>query len=503
MKSKNNLSSFIEKNSIDIDTMMESIKYFKSHLELENNDRILFSGEYGTGKSSFLKVFFDNDVIKNRCNSKHNYNVIHLFPVNYSVTTNEDIFNLLKYDILFSLISKFGVQFNVEDIDYLLSMKKFFGDNIETNVKASLALAFKIGEHQTGIDYQNGFESVAVFLGEIVKHLKSSKSNNDEGELAFNFIDKIQNGSNIYEFDIYTKLLIKLLKRIKTDESYKNILIIDDLDRLDPGHVFRLFNVFASHLDSIETNEKNKFGFDQVIFVCDVNNIKNIYNNLYGVNVDFNGYIDKFFSKEVFHFKNNYSLKGWIEMQFKTLRKINDDKKVLYGMDYGLLESILHKMINNRLLNFREIRSFNIDSFESNYKMYFSSNSSKFYNLHFTKIAFVLIQIFGGKKLFLDKLNKMQGLNEDLKEKQISEPENLNHFYYYYLFPVLKYKEHRFKQHKEIRHTYSATASINMTLNYLNGYYFFESNVSYVRSVIDFWKDLKESFEILIEQDIL
>ena len=97
---------------------------------------------------------------------------------------------------------------------------------------------------------------------------------------------------SIYEENSITHLISDILKQIKKNSSKKIILVIDDLDRLDPEHIFRLFNIFSSHFDA---SDKNKFDFDKVIFVCDIENIEQIYQHKYGVNVDFSGYIDKFY----------------------------------------------------------------------------------------------------------------------------------------------------------------------------------------------------------------
>ena len=82
------------------------------------------------------------------------------------------------------------------------------------------------------------------------------------------------------------------------ENKVTTVLLIDDLDRLDPEHVFRLFNIFSAHYDDV--TESNKFGFDKIIFVCDINNIQQMFNHRYGINVEFNGYIDKFYSSEIF-----------------------------------------------------------------------------------------------------------------------------------------------------------------------------------------------------------
>ncbi|MBJ7427766.1 MAG: NTPase KAP, partial [Bacteroidia bacterium] len=75
----------------------EPRKDFEIHLSHEGNNRILFSAPFGTGKTYFLKDFFK---------ATEKYEVVHLYPVNYSVASNEDIFELIKHDVLFELLQK-------------------------------------------------------------------------------------------------------------------------------------------------------------------------------------------------------------------------------------------------------------------------------------------------------------------------------------------------------------------------------------------------------------
>ncbi len=60
---------------------------FLSHLGLNENNRILFTAPFGAGKSTFLQEVFQKS---------ENYFTINLFPVNYSVSANEDVFELIK-----------------------------------------------------------------------------------------------------------------------------------------------------------------------------------------------------------------------------------------------------------------------------------------------------------------------------------------------------------------------------------------------------------------------
>ncbi len=82
-------------------------------------------------------------------------------------------------------------------------------------------------------------------------------------------IDKIKG----YDYEDYITSLIK--EKLATLETKQKILIIDDLDRFDPEHLFRLISIFSTHIDH-QTNE-NKFGFDKIIFVGDLQNIKEMF----------------------------------------------------------------------------------------------------------------------------------------------------------------------------------------------------------------------------------
>ena len=81
----------------------ELFSKFEDHLKIKNNTRILFSGKYGIGKTYFLNDFFKN--------KKEDYEAFHLFPVNYQITSNENIIEYLKYDILVELLKKIKTLF--------------------------------------------------------------------------------------------------------------------------------------------------------------------------------------------------------------------------------------------------------------------------------------------------------------------------------------------------------------------------------------------------------
>jgi GTPase SAR1 family protein len=80
---------------IPIDTAK---KDFSEFLSMEENSRIIFSGKSGAGKTHFLNEFFKENY--------DSYEMFHLYPINYQISTNDDIISLLKYDIVIELLKK-------------------------------------------------------------------------------------------------------------------------------------------------------------------------------------------------------------------------------------------------------------------------------------------------------------------------------------------------------------------------------------------------------------
>lgn len=79
------------------------LKAFKEHLDI--NERTIFSAKFGDGKTFFLNEFKKeySDENKKKVDKKEKYYFITLYPVNYSVAENQDIFEYIKRDILLQL----------------------------------------------------------------------------------------------------------------------------------------------------------------------------------------------------------------------------------------------------------------------------------------------------------------------------------------------------------------------------------------------------------------
>lgn len=260
---------------------------FKQHLDAPDNHRIIFSAPFGSGKTTFLNDFFKKN--------ENEYQAFHLYPVNYSVSSNEDIFELIKYDILFHFLT-LKIDFEKVAIPKDVSFGFFVQNNIENIIMPFIRHVPRIGK---------ALSDVSSKLLMLYKKFELEHSDNqvDQKKQIIDYLTELrkQKGS-IIEDDFYTQLICELMVQIKSndDAKKKTVLIIDDLDRIDPDHIFRILNVFSAHLDS--KNKGNKFDFDKIILVCDIDNIRKIYANRYGQDVDFSGYIDKFYSKEVFKF---------------------------------------------------------------------------------------------------------------------------------------------------------------------------------------------------------
>ena len=310
-------------------------KKFQKHLNLPNNSRIIFSSAFGTGKTYFLNNFFKDH---------ENYLTVRIAPTNYSITTNDDIFKLIKFDIITELILNNEIQFSSNEVLFadkifllLHKVDEFFSDLLsgipELNKPASL------------------LESVYSKIGEYQKSLKQLEENNELKGIN-DFMSDTANLPQI-KFDFTSSIISDLLERLSVEKE--SVLIIDDLDRVDPAHIFRILNVFSAHLD-FRNGDENKFGFDKIVIACDIDNIRNIYHNRYGQPTDFSGYIDKFFTHDVFKFDNSEALKERIQdwlISFTTNKHI----KLVEGLlnNNSALQTIIKLLIDANALSIRMI----------------------------------------------------------------------------------------------------------------------------------------------------
>lgn len=419
-----------------IDILGEYNSKFKKHLDFEDNSRILFSGIFGIGKTTFINEFFkESEVLEY-------YECIHLFPVNYSVASNEDIFELIKYDIFFKLLGK-NIDYEKIEFDLNLSLQHYLLNHFTDILLPFLKFIPQVG---------GSIYDTSKHLFDLKKKFDSFKNNLETNEKSevINFInDFSKKKGTIYENDFYTELIIGLLEKLKGENNKKNtVLVIDDLDRIDPEHIFRLLNVFSSQIDVFGngTNE-NKFGFDKVIFVCDIENIKSIYSHKYGVNTDFNGYIDKFYSKTIFSFDIKEIIYNSIDEVCKKINVIdqdvfflasNFDSEKKHHFRYHL-SIILYCIFRLNLINLRFLqkvvnRSFSPTTYKLNHS-YFN------YHLYLTQLYDILLFIFEN--------NHSELIYALQKCKVYDEKEFFIDYNKYDFLSILDIENHEFRQRKK------------------------------------------------------
>lgn len=305
---------------------------FDKHLEDPRNVKILFSAPFGQGKTTFLNYFFDERLDE--------YFVVRLFPVNYAVASNKDIFKYIKADILFQLLESTEIQFEEVFQKYGKTFLDYFKKNAE-KVLGPLLLILSDVDHSAPIKLWE------LLTKEKDKYLQfHDEQQINEVDIASSFInDLISTEGSIFEENLYTELIIKLLERHKSENPDKEtILVIDDLDRMDPEHVFRILNIFSAHYDRVGQGldkGSNKFDFNRIILVCDLDNIQKMYAYRYGPDVHFNGYIGKYYSTQPFKYSNADVLDQLLQNIDNSRRIPEIDKHPYYEFFYYLMKAFI------------------------------------------------------------------------------------------------------------------------------------------------------------------
>jgi len=401
-------------------------KSFRDHLALNDNSRILFSGRFGIGKSTFLQEFFNKKVDK--------YNAIHLSPVNYSISPNEDILDLLKYDIIDELINKFPIKTEEYDFSESSVLARFANSHMNEFLVPIFNLMPKIGKLVSS-SYKN--------IVELTVKYKKFKKEVKAGELSDlkKIADKVENlKGSFYQNDFYIDFICRKLLEIQGEGENKkqSVLIIDDLDRIDPEHIFRLFNVFAAHLHG-SSEQSNKFGFDKIIFTCDIDNIEAVYHHKYGTKADFAGYIDKFYSKIIYRIDTSSIIDYWIR------EKSPFDRDNFNQNDSIFLIDVLVAMLDCGVLTFRNIKSMNkelIGSLLEKIKAV-NNNGGVFRDTRFIWVAPVLAAVFGDTEKLLEKIDNCKEVTSSRFNKNVAiKIRYSDHYVLSYFVPISEFSTH-------------------------------------------------------------
>lgn len=285
------------------------LKDFYHHLNEATIDRTIFSAKFGDGKTEFLKQFKEK--------YQNEYDFYTLYPVNYQIAPNEQIMEYIKRDLLFQLILNNKIEQGIEIPDSI-AFQWYLCNNPFDIIRDCMKFAPSlIG---TMAQYQMVLEGVTALAETIIKQYQKFKDfkeeiNNNSFKEGVNYIGRFNNETgSIYELDPISWIIAK---SITAEKGKTSVLIIEDLDRIDPAHLFRILNIFSAHIDRqyllsdqniIKDDEEkpldqlpNKFGFKKIIFVMDAEATKAIYEKFYG-NYNYQGYISKFISKRIFEY---------------------------------------------------------------------------------------------------------------------------------------------------------------------------------------------------------
>ena len=251
---------------MEIIDITNKLRDFEEHLKL--NRQTIVSAKFGDGKTYFLNKYIEQ-------HEQDTFFIV-LHPVNYVVSSNEDIFEYIKRDILCSLVhrSEFQETNWDEALKELLSYDTMLEtiDTIATNIPCGnlLTLPFHL------------FKKV------------------DDKFAVDKYFDRFKNTKGgLFEFDQFTFAIQRTLNEIMKN-GLRTILIIEDLDRIDPEHLFRILNVLGAHVD--EDKNTNKFGFDNIIAVLDYETTEHIFHHFYGAQANYKGYMSKFMSSYPFRY---------------------------------------------------------------------------------------------------------------------------------------------------------------------------------------------------------
>lgn len=376
---------------------------FGDFLSQKGNKRIFFSGKFGIGKTFFLQRFFEMH--------KDKYDVYHLYPIRYQISSNENIVELLKYDILVELLNKdMSIFDNPKEATNNLSVAWGMDRRLISAGAVAVSsiplpiLGRSLSEiHETGVKIYEKLQECNATDENIIENFKKH-------------IDE----KHLVETDYISSLIsrkieeVKKIKEEKDKNKIKSVLILDDFDRIDPEHIFRIFNVFSVHMDSASPN---KFGFDHVIIVGDIDNIRSIFHHKYGADTDFNGYFDKFFTIKPYVFTNNKAVAEVIPSILDHLQFTDDvggrlKEQFSMGMAKAMLVEMLGEALELKSINLRQLFRLRNNFSVKRSGVYLTGESSLSYIFHENYDIDVgiriLIDLYEGKQKLIDILMKIR-----------------------------------------------------------------------------------------------
>ena len=296
---------------------MEAINIDKELIEfkerIETEERIILSSGFGDGKTYFLDKFKENN--------KEQFEFITLYPVNYQIANNREVFEYIKRDILIQMVANGMIKPDYE-IPESMMIQYFIMNNSGTIFDTLLGTIPLLGLTEPTVSaFLLGLKSLKCIksMYDRLKDYKKKIENKEDINIIESFIESFSmEKGGLYEIDLITKLIIDNIRWYKeSSPKRKVILIIEDLDRIDPEHMFRILNVFTAHIDrkyQLESwslhrdnmisyeNLNNKFGLNNSVTVFDYYRTAQTFIHKYGEKANYKGYINKFITQVPFKY---------------------------------------------------------------------------------------------------------------------------------------------------------------------------------------------------------
>ncbi|MDD4670871.1 MAG: hypothetical protein PHG78_07580 [Bacteroidales bacterium] len=198
-------------DSTQLIDMSDYLSLFKDYLD--GNSRCMLSAPFGEGKSTFLNKF---------CEAyEEEYCFIKLYPINYQVSGSEDVFKMIKYDILVQLMG-------MEDLDDAVPQGSAIWGFLKENF------------FDLSIDLVKGLSCIpgAVVIGKpvelLIKNIKKisdystrKKCETNKG-MTETFIKEVREMGGAFEFDGITMLIIALLRKYKEETKKKMVMVVEE-----------------------------------------------------------------------------------------------------------------------------------------------------------------------------------------------------------------------------------------------------------------------------------
>lgn len=341
----------------------------------ENESRIIFSAKFGDGKSYFL-----NEFIKSYDEKKNDYYFITLHPVNYVVEENRDVIEYIKLDILFQLIKDNRIY------DFKEGYDKIF--DAVCNKESLL----KLGDFVASIIPVKGLKEGYKALKGLVSTIDEKRKEQDVLHVVDDYLNGFYGKSgSISECDAFTCLIQKSLEQMMA----KSVLIIEDLDRIDPAHLFRIMNVLSSQVDNpyySEVPNGNKFGFDKIILVMDYEIAKHLFHHFYGKEANYEGYMNKFLNTLPFKFSISDEAQKQVENKLVQTFGITDILNIRGALyPHKFKSDTFYLLVAIKELSVRRCKEFIDDNIGTHIKSTWANDKIKIpTNIEFVKLLYCI-----------------------------------------------------------------------------------------------------------------